>query len=118
MPNSYKRYLLVTTAATTVLGGSAFAPVDAASDTANSVPLVLAAAGNDAPVSNSAGTQIAAADSVPGSPAVEQVTITALLREENLQRFPGAISVVTGDLLDTSDTVNPQSLTLLVPALY
>src|SRR5262245_14922697 len=51
-------------------------------------------------------------------PAVETVIVTARRREENLQRVPGAISVVGGDLLDNTFTVNPQSLAQLVPSLY
>ena len=44
--------------------------------------------------------------------------VTARRREENLQSVPAAISAVSGDLLDSSYTVNTQLLSQLVPALY
>lgn len=46
------------------------------------------------------------------------VLVTARRREENLQSVPAAVSVVSGDLLDSSYTVNTQQLSQLVPALY
>src|SRR5689334_10942021 len=49
---------------------------------------------------------------------VETVTVTARRREEDLQDVPAAISVVGGDLLDQSYTVNTQGLSQLVPSLY
>ncbi|HEV7694400.1 MAG TPA: TonB-dependent receptor [Hyphomonadaceae bacterium] len=49
---------------------------------------------------------------------VETVTVTARRREEDLQTVPAAISVVGGDLLDQSYTVNTQGLSQLVPSLY
>jgi iron complex outermembrane receptor protein len=49
---------------------------------------------------------------------VETVTVTARRREENLQDVPAAISVVGGDTLDQSYTVNTQGLSQLVPSLY
>ncbi len=50
--------------------------------------------------------------------ALDNVIVTARRREENLQRVPAAISAVGGELLDSSYTVNTQSLSQLVPALY
>ncbi len=60
---------------------------------------------------------------VPTTPrAVEarpdEIVVTARLREENLQTVPIAASVVDGDLLDNSYTVNTQQLAQLVPSLY
>ncbi len=49
---------------------------------------------------------------------LEEVTVTARRRAENLQSVPAALSVLGGELLDGSYTVNPQQLSLLVPALY
>ncbi len=47
-----------------------------------------------------------------------EVTVTARRREENLQSVPAAVSVIGGNLLDSSYTVNTQSLSQLVPTLY
>jgi iron complex outermembrane receptor protein len=47
-----------------------------------------------------------------------EVFVTARRREENLQRVPAAVSVLGGDLLDASYSVNVQQLGLLVPTLY
>lgn len=49
---------------------------------------------------------------------LDEITVTARRREENLQNVPIAISVVRGDVLDSTGTVNTQSLAQLVPALY
>jgi iron complex outermembrane receptor protein len=49
---------------------------------------------------------------------VDTVVVTARRREEDLQTVPAAISVVGGDLLDKSYTVNTQGLSQLVPSLY
>ncbi len=48
----------------------------------------------------------------------DEITVTARHREENLQAIPLAASVVDGDLLDRSHTVNTQQLSQLVPSLY
>ena len=53
-----------------------------------------------------------------GNGGIENITVTARLREENLQMVPIAMSVVQGDRLDNTGTVNTQSLANLVPALY
>lgn len=45
------------------------------------------------------------------------ITVTARRRAEDAQRIPGSLSVVGGDLLDRSYTVNTQQLSQLVPAL-
>jgi iron complex outermembrane recepter protein len=49
---------------------------------------------------------------------IEDIIVTARLREENLQTLPAAVAVIGADLLDQSYTVNPQQLSLLVPSLY
>ena len=48
----------------------------------------------------------------------DEIVVTARFREENLQSIPIAASVIGGELLDSSYTVNPQQLAQLVPALY
>jgi len=50
--------------------------------------------------------------------SLEGVIVTARRREENLQSVPAAVSVVDGELLDSSYTVNTQQLSQLVPSLY
>ena len=45
------------------------------------------------------------------------VVVTARRRAENAQAIPGSLSVVGGDLLDVSYTVNTQALSQLVPTL-
>lgn len=51
-------------------------------------------------------------------PVLEEVLVTARRREEDLQSVPAALSVITGDLLDSSYSVNTQQVSLLVPSLY
>lgn len=60
----------------------------------------------------------AAADDARIDARLDRITITARRREERLQSVPIAVSVVRSDLLDSSGTVNTQSLAQLVPALY
>ncbi len=48
----------------------------------------------------------------------EEIIVSARYREENLQTVPVAVSVIGGDLLDSTYTVNTQQLSQLVPALY
>ena len=45
------------------------------------------------------------------------VIVSARRRAEDAQAVPGAMSVVGGDLLDRSYTVNTQALTTLIPSL-
>lgn len=60
-----------------------------------------------------------AATLAAGEPGVlESVVVTARRRVEDLQSVPVAVSVVEGDLLDRSNTVNAQQLSQLVPSLY
>ena len=49
--------------------------------------------------------------------ALPPVIVTARLRPEDQQRVPAALSVVGGDLIDRSYTVNTQGLTTLIPSL-
>ena len=49
---------------------------------------------------------------------LEEIIVTARDRAENLQTIPVAASVVDGELLDASHTVNTQQLTQFVPSLY
>jgi iron complex outermembrane recepter protein len=49
---------------------------------------------------------------------LDEIFVTARYREENLQTIPIAVSVIDGQLLDSSQTVNTQQLSQLVPALY
>jgi len=53
-----------------------------------------------------------------GNQRLEEIVVTARYREENLQTIPVAMSVVDGELLDRSHTVNTQQLTQFVPSLY
>jgi iron complex outermembrane receptor protein len=73
-----------------------------------------------------AATSAAAAQ--PGRPAapngptaakagLPDVVVTARLRPEDAQTIPSAVSVIGGDLIDRSYTVNTQQLSLLVPSL-
>jgi outer membrane receptor protein involved in Fe transport len=55
---------------------------------------------------------------VAPSPALAEVIVSARRREENLQKAPLAVSVVTGEALDRTGTVNTQSLAQLIPSLY
>ena len=63
-------------------------------------------------------TTFAADMAAARSNVLDEITVTARRREENLQTVPIAISVVQGDVLDSTGTVNTQSLANLVPALY
>jgi iron complex outermembrane receptor protein len=54
------------------------------------------------------------ADAQGGLP---DVIVTARRREEDAQRVPAALSVISGALLERSYTVNTQGLSLLVPSL-
>ncbi len=79
------------------------------------VSVLLATSGLTPFASLAAETQSAAAKDANG---VEEIIITARQREENIQTVPVAVSVVRGDALDDTGTVNPQSLAQLVPSLY
>jgi len=66
---------------------------------------------------STAATQGDASTQDDGSAAVPEVIVTARRRTENAQSVPGSLSVVGGDLLDQSYTVNTQGLTTLIPSL-
>jgi len=51
------------------------------------------------------------------SAAVPEVIVTARRRAEEASRIPAALTVVSGDTIDRSYTVNTQQLSLLVPTL-
>jgi len=70
--------------------------------------------------SGAAAQSIAPRDPAPADGAAAESTpilVTARLRAEDAQRVPGALSVVGGDLLDQSYTVNTQGLATLIPSL-
>ena len=58
-------------------------------------------------------------DVAPADGAVlEEVRVTSRWREESLQSVPVAVSVVSGDLLDRTFSVNTQQLAQFAPSLY
>ena len=59
----------------------------------------------------------AAAQAETGDANPLEVIVTARRRTEDAQAVPGALSVVGGELLDRSYTVNTQGLTTLIPTL-
>jgi len=59
----------------------------------------------------------AQADDAERDDALGDVIVTARRRAENAQAIPGSLSVVGGNLLDISYTVNTQQLAQLVPSL-
>ena len=58
-----------------------------------------------------------ASDTVAHQDGLPDVIVTARRRAEDAQAVPGSLSVVGGQLLDRSYTVNTQQLTTLVPSL-
>src|SRR3569833_3580241 len=58
-----------------------------------------------------------AAGAAAPAPDPGDIIVTAQMREENLQRVPAAISVVTGAQFEAQGGVNVQSLQQLVPSL-
>ena len=59
-----------------------------------------------------------ALDNARDAGVIDNVIVTARRREENLQSVPAAVSVVKGELLDSTYTVNTALLSQLVPSLY
>ena len=53
----------------------------------------------------------------PEGDGLPDVTVTARRRAEDAQRVPGALSVVSGELIDRTYTVNINQLSQLVPSL-
>jgi iron complex outermembrane receptor protein len=76
----------------------------------------LAAQTSPAPDSSTAAVSSRLAQD-RGGDALPDVIVTARRREEDAQRVPASLSVVDGNLLDQSYTVNTQQLSQLVPAL-
>jgi iron complex outermembrane recepter protein len=70
------------------------------------------------PLAAQQATTSRAAPGAGNEGALEQVTVTARRREENIQDVPAAISAISGDHLDSSYTVNTNALSQLVPSLY
>ncbi len=66
-----------------------------------------------APIDTAQGKPVESA-TIDGLP---DVIVTARRRTENAQTVPAPLSVVGGDLIDQSYTVNTQSLTTLIPSL-
>ncbi len=60
----------------------------------------------------------AVSPSLAQAPRVEEVLVTARLREERLLEVPAAVSVLSGERLSSAGTVNTQQLSTLVPTLY
>ncbi|WP_445191551.1 TonB-dependent receptor [Sphingomonas sp. Tas61C01] len=58
-----------------------------------------------------------AAGTAPSIDALPDVIVTARRRAENAQSVPAALSVIGGELIDQSFTVNTQGLTTLIPSL-
>jgi len=65
----------------------------------------------------SADTAAGAASDDGEADRLAEVVVTARRRSEDAQRVPAALSVVGGDLLDQSYTINTQGLTALIPSL-
>ncbi|OQW77734.1 MAG: TonB-dependent receptor [Proteobacteria bacterium ST_bin13] len=65
------------------------------------------------PAPEAAGAPIAEGDATQ----LPAVVVTARRREEDAARVPAALSVIDGDLIDRSYTVNTQQLSVLVPSL-
>src|SRR5262245_38215923 len=83
------------------------------------VALVTLGTGTEAVASpDEAPSADTAVSSSAAAASLGEVIVTARRREENLQKVPVAISVVSGETLDRTATVNTQSLTQLVPSLY
>ncbi len=79
--------------------------------------LALLSGAAHAQQAGSPDTPTTAAPAPEEEPGVPTVTVTARLRAEDAQKVPGSLSVVGGQLLDRSYTVNTQQLTTLVPSL-
>jgi iron complex outermembrane receptor protein len=81
--------------------------------------LMLAAAAASLPAIALAAETPGEARALNGDEGIlERVMVTARRREENLQNVPAAVSVVKGEHLDSTYTVNTGLLSQLVPSLY
>jgi iron complex outermembrane recepter protein len=63
------------------------------------------------------GAALADDDTATGGATVDQVIVTARLRPEQAQAVPGALSVVTGKTLTTTQTYDVTQLSQLVPSV-
>jgi iron complex outermembrane receptor protein len=81
--------------------------------------IITAALGLAATSAAAAQTGRPADSNGPTAPkaGLPDVVVTARLRPEDAQTIPSAVSVIGGDLIDRSYTVNTQQLSLLVPSL-
>ena len=78
---------------------------------------VLLSAALATPAVAQTGPVISQAVTAGGDDALPDVIVTARRRAEDAQRVPGSLSVVGGNLLDQSYTVNTQGLTTLISSL-
>ena len=78
---------------------------------------VAAQAPGDASPDSAKATQPTRLAQDDGTNALPAITVTARRRAEDAQKVPGSLSVVGGNLLDQSYTVNTSLLSQLVPAL-
>ncbi|WP_419809688.1 TonB-dependent receptor [Sphingomonas sp.] len=76
-----------------------------------------ALAGWGVPATAQVAASALAADQDRGDDEVPTVIVTARRRAEDAQAVPGSLSVVGGNLLDQSYTVNTQGITTLIPTL-
>jgi iron complex outermembrane recepter protein len=59
----------------------------------------------------------ASAQSAPANPDTEVVIVTAQKREENLQKVPAAVSVLSAAAIANANAVNIEGITTLIPSL-
>ena len=78
---------------------------------------LLAVLASAATAQTTATATAVAGDTVEQQAGLPDVIVTARRRAEDAQGVPGSLSVVGGQLLDRSYTVNAQGLTVLVPSL-
>lgn len=64
------------------------------------------------------GISLSSSAQTTAQSAIQEVRVTARLREERLQDVPAAVSVLGGEWLDKAYAVNTRELATLVPALY
>ena len=84
---------------------------------AGTIPASGAAAQTALAEDSGSATRTAASTQDDGDDTVPAVIVTARRRAEDAQAVPGSLSVVGGDLLDQSYTVNTAGLTTLIPSL-
>jgi iron complex outermembrane receptor protein len=62
-------------------------------------------------------TPVWAEEAAPGGEALQEVTVTAQRRNENLQTVPIAVSVITGEMANAMGVVDPMALANAIPGL-